>query len=109
MLKRVGLFSLVLAGALAVVSPNAAKAADWHDRGESHERHDRDRGRERRGWGREDHDWHVRRDWDRGWRDRNYMYFNYAPTPRYYAPAYSSPYYYGAPYSNYPSYNGCPY
>ena|SRR5438270_3761019 len=112
MLKRVGLFSLFLAGALAVVTPNAAKAADWHDRGESHERHDRDRGREWRGWGREDHDRHYRRDWDRRWHNGGYLYFNYTPAPRYcppryYAPTYSNPYY-AEPYSSYPSYNANP-
>ena len=120
MLKRVGLLSLVLGSALAII-PMTAKAADWHDHddhGRSHERYDRDRGHERhwrggdRDW-REDHDWHRRRDWDDRWRGRNYLYFNYTPAPRYYnppryyGPSYSNPYY-SAPYDSYPSYNPYP-
>ena len=100
MLKKIkngGILTLVLAAGMAVLQPASAQAADRHDgggynnRGRVERNWNRDRGGDRR-------DYRVYRDSDRGRRDRGYVYYNYAPAPRY-----------GNDYYAYPSYGAYPY
>ena len=106
MFKRVGILALVLSAGMAVMEPAVAKAADWHDRDGHHDRdrrwnrgdrHERNRDRD---WRRDE--WREHR-WRENRRDRDFLYFNFTPAPRYYyytpAPNYRYPY---DPYSGYP-------
>ncbi len=108
MFRRVGVLALMLSAGMAVLQPTAAKAEDWHDRDNHHDRRDRrdwDRHRDRdRDWRR--NEWREREQWENR-RDRDYLYFNYAPAqrPYYYAPPAPT---YSYPYNAYP-YNGYPY
>ena len=79
-LKRAGILALALTAGIGVL-PAAAHAQEW--RGDRyHDRDDRrDRDRDRHEW--REHERHERRDWDRAYRDRSYLYFNYSPTPGY--------------------------
>ena len=97
-----------IGAAITVAQPTVADAADWHDRDRrGHERYDRDRGHERydRDRRHENRDWRAREDWDRRAHRRDYLHFNYAPGPSYYAPHYYAPAphyanpYYGSPYA----------
>jgi predicted outer membrane lipoprotein len=100
-LKRGGILGLVLAAAMAVLQPVSAQAAERHDRDgyNGRARVERSWNRDRGGWDRRDH-----RGWDRGRRDRGYVYYNYTPAPRYGYDYYAYPsdgYAYGG-------YAGCP-
>jgi hypothetical protein len=99
MLKRFGLFSLLLAGATLFL-PASASAEDWHRDGRN-ERHydggrqyrrdyDGDRWRDRRNNEWREHEWreHERREYR-----RNYGYYQggYYAAPGYYQPGYYAP------------------
>jgi hypothetical protein len=89
-LKNTGILALALAAGMAVMQPVSAQAADRHDRDAYH-----DRGRVDRGGNRDNRVVQDRRVYQGG-RDRNYVYYNYAPRPSY---GYSYPtavYQYGA-------------
>ncbi|MGA8028290.1 MAG: hypothetical protein WB992_14195 [Bryobacteraceae bacterium] len=101
MLKRVGLYALMLAGSLAFLQPTAAFAQEWSNRGAYHNSGNRGNGfrndREFRGnYRANDRNWGWR---GNEWRGRGYN------RAYYYGPARG--YYYGAPNAYYAPAPGC--